>query len=56
MSISHNGKSQSLLMGKDMVMGTRSEQAEVKLDASDMVFVGYGVNAPEQKTGMITPA
>ena len=48
MSISHNGKSQSLLMGKDMVMGTRSEQAEVKLDASDMVFVGYGVNAPEQ--------
>jgi len=48
MSISHKGKSQSLLMGKDMVMGTRSEQAEVKLNASDMVFVGYGVNAPEQ--------
>ena len=39
----------NLSMGKDMVMGTRSEQAEVKLDASDMVFVGYGVNAPEQK-------
>ncbi len=48
MSITHKGKSQSLLMGKDMVMGTRSEQAEVKLNASDMVFVGYGVNAPEQ--------
>ena len=48
MRISHKGKSQNLLMGKDMVMGTRSEQAEVKLNASDMVFVGYGVNAPEQ--------
>lgn len=48
MSISVKGKSQSLLMGKDMVMGTRSEKAEVKIDASDMVFVGYGVNAPEQ--------
>ena len=48
MRISHKGKSQNLLMGKDMVMGTRSEQAEVKINASDMVFVGYGVNAPEQ--------
>jgi len=48
MSITTKGKSQSLLMGKDMVMGTRSEEPEVKINASEMVFVGYGVNAPEQ--------
>lgn len=48
MSISYKGKRQNLLMGKDMVMGSRSEKPEVKLNASDMVFVGYGVNAPEQ--------
>jgi Zn-dependent M28 family amino/carboxypeptidase len=48
MTIKAKGKSQTLLMGKDMVMGTRSEKAEVKIDSSDMVFVGYGVNAPEQ--------
>ncbi|MEO8000961.1 MAG: M28 family metallopeptidase [Arenimonas sp.] len=48
MSITTKGKTHSLSMGKDMVMGTRSEQAEVKINASDMVFVGYGVNAPEQ--------
>lgn len=49
MSVSSKGNNQSLLMGKDMVMGTRSELPEIKIDASDMVFVGYGVNAPEQK-------
>ena len=49
MTVIHKGVSQNLSMGKDMVMGTRSELPEVKLDASDMVFVGYGVNAPEQK-------
>ncbi len=48
MSIATKGQSRNLLMGKDMVMGTRSEKPEVKIDASDMVFVGYGVNAPEQ--------
>jgi len=48
MSISYKAGSETLLMGKDMVMGTRSEKPEVKISASDMVFVGYGVNAPEQ--------
>ena len=48
MNITQKGHGRTLLMGKDMVMGTRSEKAEVKIDASDMVFVGYGVNAPEQ--------
>lgn len=49
MTVNSKGKSHHLLMGKDMVMGTRSELPEIKLDASEMVFVGYGVNAPEQK-------
>lgn len=49
MSVSNKGANWNLSMGKDMVIGTRSELPQVKLDASDMVFVGYGVNAPEQK-------
>ncbi|WP_425480711.1 M28 family metallopeptidase [Lysobacter silvisoli] len=43
------GQARELKFGSDMVLGTRTGQAEVKVDASDLVFVGYGVNAPEQK-------
>ncbi|UOV00271.1 M28 family metallopeptidase [Pseudoxanthomonas mexicana] len=39
----------ALKFGTDYVIGTRTGQTEVKLDASDMVFVGYGVDAPEQR-------
>ena len=39
----------ALKFGTDYVIGTRTGQTEVKLDASDMVFVGYGVDAPEQQ-------
>lgn len=42
-----NGKPRELKFGADMVVGTTTGQAEVKVDASDLVFVGYGVNAPE---------
>jgi Zn-dependent M28 family amino/carboxypeptidase len=42
------GTPRELRFGTDMVVGTRTGQAEVKLDGSDLVFVGYGVNAPEQ--------
>ena len=42
-----NGKPRELKFGTDMVVGTTTGQAEVKIDASDLVFVGYGVNAPE---------
>ncbi|QDH68849.1 M28 family metallopeptidase [Marilutibacter alkalisoli] len=42
------GESRALAFGDDMVIGTRSGQPEVKIDASDLVFVGYGVNAPER--------
>ena len=36
-----------LKFGSDMVIGTRTGQTSVKVADSDMVFVGYGVNAPE---------
>ncbi|GAB3755818.1 M28 family metallopeptidase [Lysobacter olei] len=42
-----NGKPRELKFGTDMVVGTTTGQADVKVDASDLVFVGYGVNAPE---------
>lgn len=31
----------------DMVASSKREQSSVSLDASDLVFVGYGINAPE---------
>ncbi|HEY5781527.1 MAG TPA: M28 family metallopeptidase [Lysobacter sp.] len=43
------GQPRELKFGSDMVIGTRTGKPEVKIDASDLVFVGYGVNAPEQK-------
>ncbi len=39
---------QVLKFGSDMVIGTRTGKPSVSLDSSAMVFVGYGVNAPEQ--------
>ena len=44
-----NGKPHQLKYGSDMVIGTRSGKPEIKIDGSELVFVGYGVNAPEQK-------
>ncbi|MFC3093226.1 M28 family peptidase [Alteromonas sediminis] len=32
---------------EDMVAGSKREQESISLDASQLVFVGYGVNAPE---------
>jgi len=43
------GKVRDLKFGTDIVVGTRTGQTEVKLDNSELVFVGYGVDAPEQK-------
>jgi Zn-dependent M28 family amino/carboxypeptidase len=43
-----DGKPHALKFGTDMVIGTRTGQPEVKVDGSELVFVGYGVNAPEQ--------
>ena len=43
------GKPHDLKFGSDMVIGTRTGKPEIKIDASKLVFVGYGVDAPEQK-------
>jgi len=37
----------TLAFGSDMVVGTSSGEAEVTLEDSELVFLGFGVNAPE---------
>ncbi|BCT92389.1 hypothetical protein LYSHEL_14130 [Lysobacter helvus] len=49
MTVTVKGKPHALKFGDDMVIGTRSGQEQVSLKDSDVVFVGYGVDAPEQK-------
>ena len=49
LSLTTSAGKRDLKFGTDYVIGTRTGQTEVKLDASDMVFVGYGVDAPEQQ-------
>ncbi len=39
---------QTLHMGTEMVVGARAGEALVELKDNQVVFVGYGVNAPEQ--------
>ncbi|MEA9748487.1 M28 family metallopeptidase [Xanthomonas campestris pv. raphani] len=48
-SLRSGAQSRPLTFGTDIVVGTRTGQAEVKLDNSELVFVGYGVDAPEQQ-------
>ncbi|MDO5506659.1 MAG: M28 family metallopeptidase [Pseudoxanthomonas suwonensis] len=48
MTITAGGKEHALTFGPDMVVGTRTGEAEVKVDASELVFVGYGIDAPER--------
>ena len=43
------GTPQVLAFGTDMVIGTRTGQAQVSVKDSGLVFVGYGVDAPEQQ-------
>jgi Zn-dependent M28 family amino/carboxypeptidase len=42
-------QTQTLAMGKDMVIGTQSGERLVDIENSELVFLGYGVNAPEQQ-------
>lgn len=42
-----DGKAQSFAYGSEYVAGTYQEQAKIDLKDSDVVFVGYGINAPE---------
>ena len=44
-----NGKPRELKFGSEMVVGTRSGKPQVSIKDSELVFVGYGVDAPEQK-------
>jgi Zn-dependent M28 family amino/carboxypeptidase len=48
-TIDVDGKPHVLRYGDDMVIGTRTGRPEVKIDGSQLVFVGYGVDAPEQR-------
>jgi len=43
-----DGKHDTLAFGEDMVVNTRSGKEHVSIDDSEIVFVGYGVDAPEQ--------
>ncbi len=42
-----SGERIDLAFGEDMVVGTRRVRPEVSLDRSDVIFVGYGIVAPE---------
>ncbi|WP_313645434.1 M28 family metallopeptidase [Stenotrophomonas sp.] len=48
LKIQRGDNQQQLAFGTDMVIGSRRGESEIKIDGSDMVFVGYGVDAPEQ--------
>ena len=41
------GEPRSLAFGTEMMIGTRTGQPQVDIEDSELVFVGYGVNAPE---------
>jgi Zn-dependent M28 family amino/carboxypeptidase len=43
-----DGKTETLAYGDDMVVGSRQTRPEAGIKDSEMVFVGYGINAPEQ--------
>jgi Zn-dependent M28 family amino/carboxypeptidase len=47
--VAMKGKDHALKFGDDMVIGTRSGKPHVEVKDSDVVFVGYGVDAPERK-------
>ena len=45
--VSVGGKDQAWSFGDQYVVGTRTGQPDVTVENSELVFVGYGVNAPE---------
>ncbi|MCE7033414.1 M28 family metallopeptidase [Lysobacter sp. GX 14042] len=47
MTLDVDGEERRMAFGQDMVIGTRTGEARVEIDDSQLVFVGYGVNAPE---------
>jgi Zn-dependent M28 family amino/carboxypeptidase len=49
LTLDSKGKTRDLKFGTDMVIGTRTGQPTVSVKDSELVFVGYGVDAPEQQ-------
>ncbi|UTY56991.1 M28 family peptidase [Massilia sp. erpn] len=47
MRITANGKSQALEFGRDVIYGSGNGESELRVDVP-MVFVGYGIRAPEE--------
>ncbi|MGQ4660901.1 M28 family peptidase [Lysobacter sp. F6437] len=47
LTVTVDGKPRELAYGTQMMVGTRSGKPQVQIDGSELVFVGYGVNAPE---------
>ncbi|NVD96886.1 M28 family peptidase [Massilia sp. BJB1822] len=47
MRIDANGKSQALEFGRDVIYGSGNGESELRVDVP-MVFVGYGIRAPEE--------
>jgi len=47
LNIKHDKTDRELILGTDAVIGTRSGQQHIHIENSDIVFVGYGVDAPE---------
>ncbi len=48
LKLDSGGGVRDLKFGSDFVLGTRTGKPEVAVKDSELVFVGYGVNAPEQ--------
>jgi len=48
LTISSDSGSKSYEYGSEMVIGTYREQPNISVNNSDVVFVGYGINAPER--------
>jgi len=49
LNVAEGGAQESFAFGKDMVVGTLQAKSDVELKDSDIVFVGYGVDAPESQ-------
>lgn len=47
-SDANGGNAQSFAYGSEMVVGSYRESANIAIENSDVVFVGYGINAPER--------
>ena len=47
LTIKQGGEEETLSIGPNMVIGTLRAAPEVKVEDSEMVFLGYGVDAPE---------